>query len=242
MASRSVARQSRDAGPALSKEQVVAAALSYIDVHGLESFSMRNLARELGVYPTTLYWHAGNRDALLGMAIGLALFEIDPPTEVEWDAWLGQFARRFRETLHRHPNLASIVGGQMVTRAVTEFDVIEVILAKLAEAGFEGDSLVNAYNVVLGAIVGFVTIELARLPADEEWAQEMRDAIAGADPELFPHLAANSPALSNRAFGLRWLSGTQAPLDDSFEVLLSAVIGGVRSMLPDDPSAARDPS
>ncbi len=41
----------------LTRDQVVAAALACLDRHGIEHFSLREVARDLGVYPTAVYWH-----------------------------------------------------------------------------------------------------------------------------------------------------------------------------------------
>jgi len=50
------------AGGALSKERIVEAALAQIDRDGLAAFSLRDVARALGVYPTALYWHVPGRN------------------------------------------------------------------------------------------------------------------------------------------------------------------------------------
>ena len=49
----------------LNRETVVAAALEEIDRAGLEDFSLRNVAKSLGVYPTAIAWHAASRRQLL---------------------------------------------------------------------------------------------------------------------------------------------------------------------------------
>ena len=233
MASKDATRNGADHDP-LTQEQVVTAALAYIDANGLESFSMRNLARELGVYPTTLYWHAGNRDGLLSMAIGRALLEIEAPDDaLPWDEWLSEFARRFRATLHLHPNVAPIVGTEMVSSAVTEFAIVEVILARLHHAGFRDDDLVDAYNVMFGCVIGFVSLELARLPEDSEWIDEMEVEIAQVRAEDYPVVAANAERMANKAFGMRWLPGPEVPLDRGFELMLRTVIGGLAANLSD---------
>jgi AcrR family transcriptional regulator len=43
----------------LSRTEIVNAALRYVDEHGLDALTMRALAKEIGVYPTALYWHIG---------------------------------------------------------------------------------------------------------------------------------------------------------------------------------------
>ncbi|GEA88717.1 TetR family transcriptional regulator [Cellulomonas cellasea] len=50
---------------ALSRVQVVAAALEILDEYGLGDLTMRRLATSLGVQPGALYWHVANKQALL---------------------------------------------------------------------------------------------------------------------------------------------------------------------------------
>src|ERR1700722_19931639 len=49
----------------LSRARVLEAAVALADQIGLEAFSMRGLAQELGVVPMALYKHFGNKDELL---------------------------------------------------------------------------------------------------------------------------------------------------------------------------------
>jgi TetR/AcrR family transcriptional regulator, tetracycline repressor protein len=59
--------------PALSRDNILRATLALIDAHGVAAFSLRELAKTLGVFPTAIYWHVPNRNALVAGAVGLAL-------------------------------------------------------------------------------------------------------------------------------------------------------------------------
>ena len=48
----------------LSREQVLRAALGYVDRHGLEALSMHKLGAELGVRAMSLYKHVADKDDL----------------------------------------------------------------------------------------------------------------------------------------------------------------------------------
>jgi TetR/AcrR family tetracycline transcriptional repressor len=52
---------------ALSREQLIDAAIAILRDHGLASLSMRNLAKELGVQPGALYWHVKSKQDLLAL-------------------------------------------------------------------------------------------------------------------------------------------------------------------------------
>ncbi|GAB3534014.1 TetR family transcriptional regulator BioQ [Arthrobacter tecti] len=50
---------------ALSREQIIDAALRILNSYGFADLSMRRLARELDVQPGALYWHVKNKQDLL---------------------------------------------------------------------------------------------------------------------------------------------------------------------------------
>lgn len=60
-------RESHHAG--LDRERVVDCASALVEAGGPEGLTMRKLATELGVTPTTLYWHVGNRDDIVAAII-----------------------------------------------------------------------------------------------------------------------------------------------------------------------------
>ena len=65
-AKRPRARKAAPSPDGLTHEKIVAVALALIAQKGLDAFSLRDVARSLGVYPTALYWYFPNRNALLG--------------------------------------------------------------------------------------------------------------------------------------------------------------------------------
>jgi AcrR family transcriptional regulator len=217
-------------GAQLSAPRILQAALARIDALGLAAFTIRDLARDLGVVPAAIYWHVPSRDALVSGAIALALADIacDLPAQA-WPLRLRELLRRFRAALRRHPNLAPAVAQEMAYNGHFDPALLDEVLAALDEARFEGAALVQAYNVVIAALCGFATLELSRVPAGapEAWEAVCRAQIDAVDPRRHPHLAHHRTALRNRAFLLRWSSGQQRPLDDAFEAWVDVVIGGL---------------
>lgn len=51
-------------GDPVTADQILATAARMIDVDGVEAFTMRRLAEQLGVAVTSIYWHVGGRDKL----------------------------------------------------------------------------------------------------------------------------------------------------------------------------------
>ncbi|SEG69115.1 TetR/AcrR family transcriptional regulator [Marinobacterium lutimaris] len=215
----------------LDKTQIVNAAIEQIDQRGLAAFSMRELARTLGVSPAVIYWHVGGRQedlfAEVSAVITAALTdEIEP--EQSWQDRLRSVFRRYRYLVHQHPKVAPLLGAQMKSNGVANLVWVETVLAALAEAGFEGESLRDAFNVLIGGLSGFVTMELAPPPDDADgWQQTFADRVANIDADSFPHTHAVLPLISNRIFVLRWQNGADVSYDSSFEMLLDIIIDGL---------------
>jgi TetR/AcrR family transcriptional regulator, tetracycline repressor protein len=219
----------------LSRERIVAAALAIIDAEGIEGFSMRGLAQALGVYPTAIYWHVPNRNALLAEVVSHALAGVVPPDDAgDWDLWLKELFRGYRSAVRRHPHLAALMGAQLVSNAGVSPAFVEKVLAVLSLAGFTDELLVRAYNTVIALMVGFVTIEFATAPTEDApaWAASLKRAIDDVNSDRHPLLARNLPRLANRAFILRWQNGVEVPLDDSFEMYVDAAVKGLRQLAP----------
>jgi AcrR family transcriptional regulator len=226
-------RPERGAENALDRQQIVASALALIDREGLEGFSLRQLARHLGVFPAALYWHLpGGRNELLGDVAATAFHNVARPFKEgdDWTSWLRELFRRYRNSLHRHPNIAPLLGAQLVSNSGVNPKLVEQILAVLESAGFGGPRLIDAYNAVVAAMVGFVTLELAPMPSEDptNWASKFETSIRSLDPGQFPHLTKYMDLMANRAFIVRWESGHQNPLNSGFELYLEAVIAGLK--------------
>ncbi|POH72616.1 TetR/AcrR family transcriptional regulator C-terminal domain-containing protein [Arthrobacter glacialis] len=58
---------------ALTREQIVDAAMAILRDYGLADLSMRRLARDLDVQPGALYWHIKNKQDLLTVLAGMIL-------------------------------------------------------------------------------------------------------------------------------------------------------------------------
>jgi TetR/AcrR family transcriptional regulator, tetracycline repressor protein len=83
----------------VSAETILDTAARLIEMHGVEAFTMRGLAEELGVAVTSIYWHVGGRDKLFDSLVDRLLSEmahlpIEGGTAVERIASLARSQRR----------------------------------------------------------------------------------------------------------------------------------------------------
>jgi AcrR family transcriptional regulator len=227
-------RRNTDSGNVdFSRADVVRASLDLIDERGIEAFSVRAVAARLGIFPNAVLWHGVSREAILAGVTALALQDLarfEPSGE--WQADIRRFAAMIRADIHRHPNVAPLIGSQLSSGGEANFPVVEMLLGIFSRAGLAGEALVAAYNVFVANVIGFVTVELAALPrAKEAWARALRTAIETVDDATYPLIAHNRATLANNAFALRWRAGGEQPLDAAFDAAIEAMIAGIRATL-----------
>ena len=218
--------------PDLSRDGVIAAALAWIDAHGLERFSVRALAKQIGVFPAAIYWYVPTREMILAEVAALVLRDFVPDWTGDWRAYVDALLRRFRAAVARHPHVAPLIGTQLLSNTAVDLVLAERNLTAMAAAGFSGARLVAAHNTVMAALSGFATQEFAPLPSRAAtWQARMRERLEAVDPAVHPAIAGQLPGIANRAFVLRWQNGVTAPLDDSFAFFIATVIAGLEAML-----------
>jgi len=222
------------AAGSLSREKIVETALALISENGLDGFSLRDVARALGVYPTAIYWYVKSKNALLGEVCAAMLATVLPARgSGSWQDWIRLLCRRYRKAMKQHPNLAQLVGARLLSNSSLDVDLIERVLQVLEEAGCPPERIVELYNTVIAAMCGFVTLEFAPLPSEgaEAWSDELAQRVHGISALRHPTLARHLPALANNSFILRWQSGHQRPLERSFETYLDVVVAGLEREL-----------
>lgn len=230
-----MARRTSSRSAQLSRELIVTTALRLVDAGGWDALTMRGLAEALGVYPTAVHWYVGPKANLANLIAERAFDELSLPDEnqLTWDSWVAEAIRQWRTVMHRHPNVAVMSAGRLLT-STAALPFIERFVAVLERAGFKGQQLADAYNAVLGFAFGWVAIELSREPgdADGNWSSHFEQALTRLNSLAYPALTRNMPDLMNRTFLLRWESGKERPLDDGFELALTSLLDGLRRAMP----------
>jgi TetR/AcrR family transcriptional regulator, tetracycline repressor protein len=215
----------------LTRDRIIAEALAVIDADGVEAVSFRLLARRLGVNPTAVVWHVGTHEQLLAHVVASTL-QVRPPEQenASWHERISLLARMIRSELHRHPNLAKLVGTQLTTNAVTHLDTFEYLLAALVDSGLDDDGVLCQFDALLGSIVGFVVLELSTAPkgGQAEWKEAVVKQRESIDERQHPHLHRFKASLANH-LSFRTEGGAEARLDGSFDVLITLLISGIEA-------------
>lgn len=226
----------RPAQIGLTREQVIDAAIALIDEKGMAEFSLRELARSLGVYPASIYWHVGNAKEYLFAEIAAALTsDLMSRDEIrdDWRDTLRLLFHRYRAAISKHPNVAPLLGAELKSNGPPNAPMVEIVLRALRQAGYSDQKLVDAFNAVIGGLAGFVTMEFGPAPPDDGvWAGIMSERLDALDPREFPTIAENMALLRNRSFILRWQNGSEFPLDSGFDCLVESLIAGLERRSP----------
>lgn len=222
----------RAAAIGLTRERIVEEAIALIDEEGLPGFSVRALARRLNVYPTALYWHTGgDKTNLLAEISGALISTVASSKNIsdDWRETIRQLFKDFRQRLHEHPRAVPLLGPHIRSNGAPNAPWVEVTLHALTTAGFENENLINAFNAVVGALEGYVTIELAAESGTEgsEWVQSFDAGLEAINAANYPLTKKYLPQMYNRAFVMRWKSGDLAPLDEGFDFLIETLIAGL---------------
>jgi len=137
---------------------VLQAAVALADEAGLEAFSMRGLAQELGVVPMALYKHVANKEELLDGMVDIVFSEIELPSEdLDWRTAMRRRAISTREALKRH----SWAIGMMESRnpGPANLRSHNAVMGCLRKAGFSFKMAIHAYSLQDAYIYGFALQE-----------------------------------------------------------------------------------
>jgi AcrR family transcriptional regulator len=165
----------------LNRERVVRAAMDLADDSGIESVTMRELGRGLGVEAASLYNHvAGKEDLLNGMA-DLAAAEIDlPSSDVDWKEAMRRRAISARRVFLQHRWAAGLIDSRTWSGPYS-LSYADRVLGTLIQAGFSPVIASWAFIVLDSYIYGFERQRANFAQADDvdtiEVAQEVLAAI-----------------------------------------------------------------
>jgi AcrR family transcriptional regulator len=173
----------------LSRAVVLDAAVVLAGRAGLEAFSMRGLAQELGVVPMALYKHVANKDELLDGMVDTVFSEIELPSgELDWRSAMRNRAISTREALKRHTWAIGIMESRHPGPANLRNH--NAVMGCLREAGFPFEMAIHAYSVQDAYIYGFALQEkdLGFQTPESAGEAAQRRAETVRNPDDYPYL------------------------------------------------------
>ncbi len=173
----------------LKRERVLRAALVLADTSGIDSLTMRNLGRELGVEAMSVYNHVANKDDILDGIVDLVFGEIElPPEAAEWKPAMRKRAISAHEALLRHPWAASLMQSRTKPGPAT-LRHHDTVLGTLRKAGFTVVLAARAVSVIDGYVYGFALQQINIPLQTPEQVAEVGEGILRQLAGAYPHLA-----------------------------------------------------
>jgi AcrR family transcriptional regulator len=193
--------------PLLSVDLIAETALEMIDSG--EPFSMRRLAKRLGVSAPALYNHVDGREALVELIRGVMVAEHPVPKD-EGGTWVDRvaaIARAQRAAYSAHPNVVPMLIGVPLAQPEV-LEIYRELARALASAGFDDGEV----GVLLEVLDSFAIGNALEQRAPEQiWV----------DPD-------DEGALAR---AMRSWNSPQALLDEAFETGLEFILGGMQARL-----------
>lgn len=143
----------------LTRERILNTALALADKSGLDSVSMRQVAKGLGVEAMSLYNHVANKDDILDGLVELVVSQMSVPSpDTEWKEALRERAYTVRKILNRHPWAANLLESR-ASIGPTRLRHHDSMIGILRKAGFSIELAFNTMIALTSYIYGFVIIE-----------------------------------------------------------------------------------
>ncbi|MFI7066374.1 TetR/AcrR family transcriptional regulator C-terminal domain-containing protein [Kribbella sp. NPDC050124] len=197
----------------LSRDDIVRTAVKVLDRDGLESFSMRRMAAELGTAATSaLYWRVANKNDLLELAVDEVLGEALVPAERgDWRDQVTALATAAYEALWAHPWAPQLLASHAGLGPNYQ-TLAERVLNVLISAGFKGVHLDAAMSAIFHYLIGAAVTDAAWTATvrrsgltEREWASAAGDQLGVGAASLAAYLSRENLAGPEARFtsGLR---------------------------------------
>jgi AcrR family transcriptional regulator len=177
----------------LTRDRVLRAGVDLADREGIQSLTMRNLARELGAEAMSLYYHVANKEAVLDGVVDVIMDEINeavgkvegPPASEDWKTVMRMRILAARQVLLRHRWASRLIETRTAISPTT-MRYFDDLLGVLRSGGFSYDLAHHAMHALGSRALGF-TQELFEPENADTDDEDLANAMAEM-ADQFPHL------------------------------------------------------
>ncbi|NND01571.1 MAG: TetR/AcrR family transcriptional regulator [Acidimicrobiia bacterium] len=195
----------------LNRRKVLEAALLIVDTEGLGDLTMRRLGQQLGVEAPSLYKHVEGKADILDGIIDLVYEEIDfGDAKGEFRDRVRSYAKSFRDSLLRHPNVVQLLAMRPVTGKTT-IELVEAALRELTTLGLDPQDGRRFLNVTVNFIIGHTLSQVGEQQAPFE---EIMTARRQFDPDEYPNFSQS-------------LASAPVDHDGEFELGIEMIVDGI---------------
>jgi AcrR family transcriptional regulator len=210
----------------LSRERILDAAQTIIDLDGESGLTFRRLGSQLDADPTAAYRYFRSKDdlllALADRLFGQALDALQP--SADWKVELKNAAHTLRRALVSHPRLAILVSVR-TTQGEQEARAIEHVLGTLLRAGLTMPDAVAVWRALADTTLAWSGFSAAYLALPDE--VKAHDALAWTTTyrrlpaDTYPHINAARPYIEADY--------------DAFDFAIELLLDGVAARIPTPP-------
>jgi len=219
----------------VNTETITRAALNLVNRVGLDELTLRLLARELNVQPSSIYWHFKNKreliDAMANTILADGARRLVPSTNLpDWKIWIVTFAVRLRQSLLAYRDAARIVAESRPSTP-EYLTSLERIARRLSSSGFNPRQIVLLLSTVYDFALGFVMEEQAVFPRPKERSPRynISKRMKKLDPEKLPTLH-KTARISLEHFDLRYREALALILGGATRLSRSLPVGPVEDI------------
>ena len=138
----------------LSSQTIVLAAITRIEMEGVEALSMRGLARHLGVEAMSLYHYFKSKDELLDAVAEELVTRARPRVESPWDEALRDCFCQHLAIARQFPRTAPLIYSRLL-RDGQSLSLMEWILERLTQAGIPDHQRLHWFRLYGTVIDGY---------------------------------------------------------------------------------------
>lgn len=212
----------------LTPERIVAEAVALTRESHLMGWSVRDLARRLGVAASVLYHHVGGKDVIVRRVVEHVLDDIAlPDPRLEWQDWFRAIVLPAREIVGAHPGVAKwlLMHGPTLPLLVP---TVELGVAALQRAGF-GERSALAYAALVNNALSAVAMGDDRRLVDDDGPRDHAAMLADFQTSDSETIALIGATLVEPFLG----DAEQAHAADEayFSFILETTIAGLESLL-----------
>jgi AcrR family transcriptional regulator len=135
----------------LARDEILSKALELVDTEGVESLTMRRLAKELSVDPMAIYHHLDGKRAVLDGLIELIFNELQVPKtrSPHWQDQVRAFATAYRNLARAHPHLVLYLVSNFSFESEAVLSANESLYSALERAGLMPIMIVQAADTIV---------------------------------------------------------------------------------------------
>src|SRR6478752_6481590 len=215
----------------LSRDRVLAGAMTVADAGGIGALTIRSLAQELGVKPMSVYHYVAGKDEIIDSIVDLVYSEIDLPIAgADWRTEMIRRANSARQVLTGHPWATALLQSRLHPGPAT-LRHHNAFIATLREAGFSVELTAHAFALIDSYVLGFALSENA-LPihGPDSVADTAASMMHFFDAEAYPSL---------REFTMEHIMRPDYDFGKEFRYGLDLILDGLARSLPDNGGAPR---